>query len=366
MLSKNYCKALFFVFFISTFFSCSNETVKPQIKDIEELVFASGSIDWKDAYNVTAQTEGILVSSTIEEGLFVKAGQLLATIDNHTNEVNSAVAKDQLQIANENVSVNSPALLQIKENIRSAENKYRQDSLQARRYEVLFAQQSTSKVAMENAQLAEKTSMANWLSLKNQYNAILLQAKQQQLINKGQFQNSIVANDFNNIQSLQAGTIIKKFKNKGDYVRKGEVVAIIANKESIEAVVNVDENSIAKVAIGQKVYVQLNTNKGVVINGTIADVLPSFDLLTQSYICKIKLIDSLPQSFYGTQLEANISVGAKNKALIIPKNYVGYGNKVNVKGKSEPVIIKSGIVSNEYVEVLEGLTTEDILLPVTL
>lgn len=129
---------------------------------------------------------------------------------------------------------------------------------------------------------------------------------------------------------------------------------------------NVDENSIAKVAVGQNVYIQLNTNKGKIIKGTISEVLPSFDLLTQSYICKIKLNDSLPQSFYGTQLEANINVGAKKSALIIPKSYVGYGNKVNVKGKSDPVIIKTGIVSNDFVEVLEGLTTEDILLPVKL
>ncbi|MFM7016313.1 MAG: efflux RND transporter periplasmic adaptor subunit [Bacteroidota bacterium] len=343
---------------------CQNAEVRPERKDIEELVFASGSVDWKDAYNVTAQTEGVLINSSIEEGLFVQAGQLLATIDNHSNEVNTTVSKEQLQLADQNVSANAPALLQIKESIRFAENKYRQDSLQARRYEVLYAQQSTSKVAMENAQLSEKSSYANWMSLKNQYNAILLQAKQQQVISKGQFQNSIVSNDYNKIQALQAGTIIRKFKNKGDYVKRGEVVAVIANKESIEAVVNVDENSIAKVAVGQKVYLQLNTNKGKVINGTVSEVLPSFDLLTQSYICKIKLIDSLPQSFYGTQLEANIVAGEKKSALIIPKMYVSYGNKVKVKGKSEPVIIKPGIVSNDYVEVLEGLTTEDVLLPV--
>lgn len=366
MFTKKCFHVFVILFLVSTFFSCSNETVKPQVKDIEELVFASGSIDWKDAYNVTAQTEGVLISSSIEEGVFVQAGQLLATIDNHTNEVNSSVAKDQLKIADENVSANSPALLQIKENIRSAENKYRQDSLQARRYEILYNQQSTSKVAMENAQLAEKNSYASWMSLKNQYNAILLQAKQQQILSKGQLQNSLVATDYNKIQSLQAGTIIKKFKNKGDYVRRGEVVAIIANKESIEAVVNVDENSISKVSVGQKVYVQLNTSKGKIINGVISEVLPSFDLLTQSYICKIKLNDSLPQSFYGTQLEANISVGEKKSALIVPKSYVAYGNKVNVKGKSDPVVIKTGIVSSDYVEVVEGLSADDVILPVKL
>jgi hypothetical protein len=364
MFSIKSVKAIIALFIFSTIFSCSNETVKPQIKDIEELVFASGSIDWKDAYNVTAQTDGVISNSIIEEGVNVELGQLLATIDNHSNEVNTNVAKDQLQIADENVSANAPALLQVRENIRFAENKYRQDSLQARRYEVLYAQQSTSKVAMENAQLAEKNSYASWMSLRNQYNAILLQAKQQQILSKGQLQNSIVNNDYNKILALQSGTIIKKLKNKGDYVRRGEVVAVIANKSSVEAVVSVDENSIAKVKAGQKVYLQLNTDKGKVINATVAEVLPSFDLLTQSYICKIKMKDSLPQVFYGAQLEANIVVGEKKSAMIIPKMYVSYGNKVSVKGKSEPVVIKTGIVSNDYVEVLQGLTSDDVLLPV--
>jgi hypothetical protein len=52
--------------------------------------------------------------------------------------------------------------------------------------------------------------------------------------------------------------------------------------------------------------------------------------------------------------------------MIIPKMYLGYGNKVNVKGKSDAVVVKTGIVSNDFVEVLEGLTTEDVLLPIKL
>ena len=49
--------------------------------------------------------------------------------------------------------------------------------------------------------------------------------------------------------------------------------------------------------------------------------------------------------------------------LLIPREYVGYGNKVNIKGKDEHVIIKTGIISSDYVEVLGGLTLNDILLP---
>lgn len=34
-----------------------------------------------------------------------------------------------------------------------------------------------------------------------------------------------------------------------------------------------------------------------------------------------------------------------------------------VKGKDEAIIVKTGIVSTEYVEILDGITKEDVLLP---
>jgi hypothetical protein len=34
-----------------------------------------------------------------------------------------------------------------------------------------------------------------------------------------------------------------------------------------------------------------------------------------------------------------------------------------IKGKDEAVIVKTGIVSTEFVEILEGITKEDVLLP---
>ena len=87
--------------------------------------------------------------------------------------------------------------------------------------------------------------------------------------------------------------------------------------------------------------------------------MSAFDTQTQSFICKVTFDAPLVNSLYGTQLEANIFVGEKKNALLIPRNYVGFGNKVNVKGKDQNVIIKTGIISSEYVEVLEGIDKND-------
>ena len=349
---------------LSLFSSCKNEKeIKPIIQDIKELVFASGNLEWDNVYNLTAQTDGILLHSNFEVGNKVLKGTVLASINNKTNEINTQIAQEQLVIANENLTLNAPQLQQLEQNILIAESKYQQDKLQAERYERLNQQDIGTKVEYENAQLNAKNSLANWKALQKQKLQILQQAKGQQIITKGQVQNSQTIQKYNQIIVTESGTVIRKLKTKGDYVRKGEVIAVIADAQKVEAVLNVDENNIGKIQIGQKAFIQLNTNKNLIINGKISEILPAFDEQTQSFICKVVFDTTINSSLYGTQLEAKVLVGEKKNALLIPREYMGYGNKVNVKGKEQSVIIKSGIVSTDYVEVLEGINKDDILLP---
>ena len=215
----------------------------------------------------------------------------------------------------------------------------------------------------ENAQLNAKNSLSNLNSLKKQYKIVQQQAKQQQIATKGQLKNNQILKKYNSIVVTESGTVIKKFKTNGDYVKKGEVIATIANAQKVEAVLNVDENSIGKVKIGQNVFVKLNTNKSIIYNGKISEILSAFDIQSQSFICKITFDKPFTNSLFGTQLEANILVGEKKNALLIPRKYLGFGNKVNVKGKDENVIITTGIISTEYVEVLSGIDKNTTLLP---
>ncbi|MGL2964142.1 efflux RND transporter periplasmic adaptor subunit [Flavobacterium sp. RSB2_4_14] len=348
-------------------FSCSDgKEIQPINQDIKELVFASGQLEWDDSYNLTAQTDGVIQNANFEVGDSISKGKVIATIDNEINKINAETSQEQLVISNQNISSSAPALLQLEQNIQFAESKYLQDKKQAERYERLNQQSIGSKVEYENAQLSAKNSLSNLNSLKRQYALILQQAKQQQIATKGLLKNNQVIQDYNLIKVTESGTIIKKLKTNGDYVRKGEIIATIANQTKVEAVLNVDENSIGKVKLGQTVFVKLNTNKDIIYNGKITEILAAFDTQTQSFICKVTFDKLVINSLFGTQLEANILVGEKKNALLIPRSYLGFGNKVNVKGKDEYVIIKTGIISTEYVEVLEGINKNDILLPLKL
>lgn len=340
-----------------------NET-KPVIQDVKELVFASGELQWDDAYNLTAQTDGILLDANFDIGNTITKGQVLAKIDNRTNINNTETASEQLTIANENLTSNSPALQQLQQNIQFAESKYLQDKTQVERYERLYEKQSIAKVELENVQLQAKNSMSQLNALKKQAQQILQQAKQQQINSQNQVKNNKVMQQYNLVVAPQRGTIIKKIKSSGDYVRKGDVIANIANQDNVEIILNVDESSIGKIKLGQPVYIQLNSDKNKIYNGVVSEILAAFDNQTQSFICKAKVDEPFNNALFGTQLEANILIGEKKNALLIPRKMVGFGNKISVKGKKDYVIIKPGIVSTEYVEVLEGVSKDDVILPI--
>lgn len=341
--------------------ACSKEPeTKPLVQDIKELVFASGQIEWKDSYNLVAQTDGILETLKLEVGDNLQAGQGLGQIQNPSNTENVLTAEQQLALAKQN---SQPVEQQIRQNIAVAEQKYQQDKRQADRYRRLYDKQSVSKLEYESMQLAEDNSLSQLNGLKDQLQSVQVQNRQAVTSAQNQKANTRILQAYNQLKASEKGKVIKKLKNQGDFVRRGDVIATIANQQNTEVVLNVDESSIAKVKVGQPVFVQLNTQKGTILNAKITEILTAFDETTQSFICKAKFEDSLLEPLYGTQLEANILTGEKKNALLVPRSLVGYGNVVRVKGKEESVMLQTGIVSTDFVEVLAGITKDDILLP---
>jgi multidrug efflux pump subunit AcrA (membrane-fusion protein) len=359
-------KIILFISVMLIFIACNKakETkVKPIHKDITATVFASGVLEPNEKYSLTAQADGYLIGINFNEGDFVKSNQIFGLVDNKVNNANASASKEQLKIAELNTSENSPALLQLKSNIVFAEQKLTQELQQLKRYKSLQEINAVSKLEVENYQINADNAQSNLNALKQQYSNMKLQAEQIKITQVASNNINIVNQDFNKIKTLIAGKVLKRFKQSGDYVRKGDVIATIGNQGSIIAKLNVDENSISKVKLGQKVFIQLNVQKDSIYEGIVAEILPMFEEATQSFIVKVIFSNESSFKISGTQLEANIEVEKKSNALLIPRIYMGFGNKVKLKGKEELLVIKPGIISTEYVEVLEGLTEKDELVP---
>ena len=336
--------------------------VSPQYKKITETVFASGSLEPYDKYNLTAQSEGYLVKLNFTEGDLVKASDVLAIIDNQQANISEKSASELLAISQFNVSSNAPALKQAESNIALATEKLKQDELQFNRYKKLLETNSVSKLEFENASLALENSKTNLSNLQQAYKLQKQQAEQQLINQESQKNINSFLSGNNNLKAIVGGKVYKKLKETGDYVRRGDVIAVIGNSSNLYARLNIDESNISKIKIGQNVVIQLNSSKNINYDGIVSEILPAFEESSQSFICKVKFSKEPELKISGTQLQANIIIGTKEKAFVIPRSYLDFGNKVSIKGQDEPTIVKTGFISSEWVEIIEGVKESDVLV----
>lgn len=344
--------------------SCGKKTeeTKPIRKDVVETVFASGFLEANNTYNLVALNEGYLSAIFFEEGDIIKKGSIIAVIDNKENHINTQSANQLWILAQNNTQHTAPLLAQAKANIELTKQKMDQEAVLLHRYQRLWENNSIAKVDYENAVMAWNTSKTNYESAVEHFKKLKSDADQS-LINNNTAKriNSIVENK-NKITALVDGKIYEKKKQTGDFVKKGDVIAVIGDPSFIYGKLNVDESSIDKIKIGQEASVKLNTNKDKTYKAIVYEISPSFDENSQSFICKLRFLDSLDFTIIKTQLQANIITGTSKNALLIPRNYIDFGGFVQVKGESQKRKVITKFISNHYVQVLQGIDANTILI----
>jgi len=338
------------------------EETHPVRRDVTETVFASGILEAQNTYTLTAQTDGYLEAVRFEEGDVIESGDVLAVIDGQESQVNAESAAALSAIAKSNTLPSAPLLSQAENAVGIARRKRDQDALQERRYHELLQSNSISKVDYENALLQYQNSEASYRSALESYKNQQQQARQQLISQQAASSVNRIVEGKNQVRALIGGKVYKKYKEAGDYVRRGDVIAEIGNQHTLYAKVSVDESVIAKVKLGQKADIQLNTDRKRVYRATVREIAPAFDEATQSFTCKLYFDQPLDFRISGTQLQCNILVGTVKNALVIPRNYIDYGGLVQVKGESGKRKIKTGFTSNDWVQVESGIDETTVIV----
>lgn len=338
------------------------EETNPIRKDVTETVFASGILEANGTYDLTAQTDGYLVQVNFNEGDIVKEGQVLAVVDNKQNVFNDKSADALYEISRGNLLPGAPSMVQAKNASLLAKQKMELDSAQAARYKALFEGNSVSRTEYENIQLQYQTSKSNYANALANYNLVRQQAAQQEIADKAQKDINRNRSGNNAVTAVFTGKVFNKYKQKGDFVRQGDVIATIGDPNFIYAKVSIDESSISKVKIGQEAVISINPIKGKTYRGTVAEILPAFDEATQSFTCKLYFTDTLDFKIVNTQLQCNIVISETQNALLIPRNYLMYGDFVQVKGREQPVKVMPRIVSSDWVLIEYGISEQDVIV----
>jgi HlyD family secretion protein len=359
-----YYTVLLFIALSLMFCACGKkyEKTNPIKKDVTEMVFASGFLEANNTYNLNAQTDGFLIQVNFNEGDIIRTGDLLAKIDNRESVFNQKSAKELYHIAESNLKNTAPAISQAKNTLELTRKKMELDSAEYVRYKELYDKKSVSKTEYENKYLNFISAESNYWSALENYKLVKQQAEQYYISSKTSKEINTVAFANNNIVSVVGGKVYKKFKQPGDYVRRGDVIATIGDPDFIYAKVSIDESNISKIKIGQEAVVQLNTNNQKTYKGRVAEIYPSFDESSQSFLCKIIFVDALDFNIVGTQLQVNIIIGKQLGALLIPKNYLAFDGTVMVEGKKEKTMVTTNFIGNEWVHITYGIDEKTQLI----
>ncbi|MFA7421662.1 MAG: HlyD family efflux transporter periplasmic adaptor subunit [Melioribacteraceae bacterium] len=341
---------------------CSNQTkLSPLRKDIVDVVFASGNIETSNQYNVASQTEGYLVQSFVEEGSFVKKGEVLFHIYDETQKAQLESSNASFNYAMNSTKPNSEILRQLNAEKHQAMNKFKNDSIDFKRYNNLIKTKAVSQVEFERAKLNYENSMQALIALDNQINDLKKNLDLDMIKAKTNLIAQQNVNSFYKPASEVDGVVFRVLKEKGELIKKGETIAEIGSGKFI-AKLFVSEEDINSLKVGQDVYIELNTAKNKSYKARISKVFPAFDTIEQSFIVEAEFAEPTLMLKSGTQLQANIVIKQKKNALVIPSSYVLQGDYVLVKGKDEKTKIEVGIKTPEWTEVLGGIDENTILV----
>lgn len=314
---------------------CNEEVAvqKPPLVKVQQVKLSnaaqeenySGVIKGRYETNLSFQVGGKIISRDVQAGSFVRAGEILMTIDpkdiveqSHSADAQVASARAQLELAKSNLD----------------------------RYTELFKSEAIAAAVLEQYKTQYDAALAA-------YDAAVAQSRQSQ--------NAL---EYATLTANADGVISEISAEIGQVVAAGQTVLKLIQTDELEAVVNIPENKISNVQIGQRVTINFWAT-GDEVSGSVREISPMADSASRTFTVKI----SLPE-VRNIQLgmTANVSMLGEisPRAIILPLSAIYQTGDV-----AQVWLVKDGKVSLKKIEVVafddnnvqvHGLSAGDIVV----
>jgi HlyD family secretion protein len=361
------------------------QTEKVEKRNITQTVSATGKIDPEFKVLITPEVTGEIISLPVKEGDYVKKGDLLIKIKGDQYQAQ----KDRLQA-----------------NLESSEAtlKIREAELNRLSLEFDRIKEMHKKTLVSDAEL--ETAESNYLSAKAYYE----QAQANVLQSKAQLREVLETLYKTTIFSPMDGTVTQLNVEPGERVlgsgfSQGTNIMTVSDLSNMEAVVDVDENDVVLVSIGDTANIKVDAFGDRIFKGIVTEIGNSAQqsgLGTQEQVVnfqvKIKLSDLDDNLRPGMSCNADIETETVFDVISVPIQSVttrepeqNYNNTEENNGetdqqnadnesqikkerkdkKPKEVVflvengavkmteVKSGISDDNYIEIKEGLKGDE-------
>lgn len=244
-------------------------TEKARLRNITETVSASGKVQPEVQVKISSDVSGEIVNLYIKEGDTVKQGQLLAKIDPKIYQSIVERTEAALNTAKANLSNSKARLTQVQAQFANAEASFNRNKRLFDQGAISQSEFDASKASYESAkadvQATAETVAASDFNV-NSAMASLKEAKDN--LNK------------TSIYAPVSGTVSKLNVEQGERVvgtsqMAGTELLIIANLNEMEVSVDVNENDILRVHLGDTAEVEVEAYNNRKFKGVVTEVANS-------------------------------------------------------------------------------------------
>ncbi len=319
------------------------------------LLNASGYVTPRRRSTVAAKITGRVTQIFAEEGMRVKAGQVLATLDDSD-------ARVQLASEKADRDATRAALADLRVNLADAERELR-------RTEALQRGGVTSQQALDTARTRVESLRARIAQTEEQVRA----AEARVGVAEQNVENTVIRAPFDGIvvsKDAQRGEMVSPISAGGGFTRTG--IATIVDMNSLEVEVDVNEAYIARVRPGQPTIAVLDAYPDWEIPAKVRTVIPTAD--RQKATVKVRIsFDKLDPRilpdmgvkvrFLETQQDRQSQQQAA-AAVAVPKQAVREQDGKPIvfvvrEGKAERRAIRAGTLRGNEQDVLAGVNAGD-------
>jgi multidrug resistance efflux pump len=342
-------------------FSCSNKDsgeIKPIKGTITESVYASGIIKAEDQYTVLSSVSGVLQNTKVVVGQSITIGQPLFQIDSDKASLTTENARLAYQLSQENSRYIQDKISEMETKVQTAKDKLALDQSVYNRNKNIKQYNVISEVEYEKVELAYKNSKSNYESALKQLSQLKIQLQNDQSRNNNNLKISEKSQGDYSIKSAFTGTLFDILVKDGTLITPQTPLAIIGKKNAYLLELDIDENDMVRVTIGQKVVVTLDSYKGKVFEAIVDKIYPIMNERSRTFKIEAHFVDAPTKLYPNLTAEANIIIQIKKEVLTIPKSYLLDENFVLVN-KDEKRKVKIGLSDYQNVEILEGLQANE-------
>jgi RND family efflux transporter MFP subunit len=284
---------------------------------------------WKTA-NIAPEASGRVGRILKKQGDRVAAGELLATLDMTSLELQQKQARAAVAVA---------------------ETGFQNARLNEERMRKLFASQAVSSMQYENAKLARDAADTQLKSAKATLDLVDYTARQ------------------SNMRAPFAGIIAAKNMEEGDMINPmmgmGQSILTLMDLSRIKVTVDVPAEEVERIRIGQDCRVTIASRPGETFAGEVYSKNLAADPLSKTFKVEVKVDNPDLKIKAGVYADIAIEYVRKENAMLLPLSALLAGDRevmVNENGLARKRAVTVGERNHTRFEVLSGVTAGDRVL----